>query len=379
MATSPAIEAPRGTSPVAAPSPAPPADLPRGAPRGERPSRSPGPRATLITEISALEQVFASTPRSSPGRVTLARRLAEAYVELEGASSTDKRSAELERDSLRSRSAEAAALKQAQASRSEQVALAARGKAIKYYTLIKDEYPDYAQLDEVLYYLAYEHEQANDHAEARKVYMELKAKRPLSRYIPDVYLAFGERWFEEAQGDPSKMDLAAQAYEQVLGFPPPGNKVYGYACYKLAFIHWNKGEHEKALAAFKKTIDFGIQFAELPGAASLASAARRDIVPVYALKGDPARAYAFFRPLSGDPPSSNQRTFKMMDDLGQSYWDAARYPEALTVYRDLAARDSAGVCAHGVRVDLTSSAIKTGSAPSGADLARALGACPPRP
>ena len=84
--------------------------------------------------------------------------------------------------------------------------VARRAQAEKYYQLIKTEYPNYPQLDEVLYYLAYEYEQANENDKARQVYFELIQTRPNSKYIPNAYLAFGELFFNEAQGDPSKWD-----------------------------------------------------------------------------------------------------------------------------------------------------------------------------
>ena len=109
----------------------------------------------------------------------------------------------------------------------------------------------------MLYYLAYEYEQAQDLENARKVYYELIQKAPQSKYIPNAYLAFGELFFNEAQGDPSKWELAAQAYQEVIKYPPPNNKVFGYAHYKLAYVYWNKGEFPRALDEFKKTIDYG--------------------------------------------------------------------------------------------------------------------------
>ncbi|MGC4066058.1 MAG: hypothetical protein QM784_15685 [Polyangiaceae bacterium] len=47
-----------------------------------------------------------------------------------------------------------------------------------YYAMMKDQYPNYSKLDEVLYYLAYEYEQAKDYQNARKVYFELIEKSP---------------------------------------------------------------------------------------------------------------------------------------------------------------------------------------------------------
>ena len=84
-------------------------------------------------------------------------------------------------------------------------------------------------MDEVLYYLAYEYEQAKDLQNARKATTNLIEKAPQSPYIPNAYLAFGELFFQEAQGDPSKFDLAAAAYKEVIKYPPPKNKVYGYS------------------------------------------------------------------------------------------------------------------------------------------------------
>ena len=56
----------------------------------------------------------------------------------------------------------------------------ARKRAIESYTLIVNGYPTHAQVDEVLYYLAYEYEQAGDLKNARTVYYDLKKCLDLS-------------------------------------------------------------------------------------------------------------------------------------------------------------------------------------------------------
>ena len=162
-----------------------------------------------------------------------------------------------------------------------------RKAAIGYYSLLVSDYsgqpsptfasnppPAYPALDEVYYYLAYEYEQAGDTANARRVYLDLITKTPNSKYISNAYLAFGELFFNEAMGDPTKWDPAKQAYNKVIAKPPPENKVYGYAWYKLAYVFWNQGDLPHALDAFKKTIDFGTQFPQLPNATKLAESAR---------------------------------------------------------------------------------------------------------
>jgi len=173
-------------------------------------------RALLVTEISGLENLFRSTPKNAADRPTLARRTAEDYVELESAAFREKTQAEVDRDGLKKTNPSAAGQKQTLANQANTIMLRARSKAEEFYNLIRNEYPNYPQLDEVLYYLAYEYEQANDYNNARKVYYELIQKRPDSKYIPNAYLAFGELFFNEAQGDPSKWDLAAQAYTEAI-------------------------------------------------------------------------------------------------------------------------------------------------------------------
>jgi TolA-binding protein len=323
-------------------------------PRDERKVRSDArARPLLVAEIQGLESLFATTPRGAPDRAKLMRRLAEDYVELESAAFRDKIEAEIASDEAKKkRDAKQATALRAEAGKADKILAAARLAAIKYYTKLKDEYPKYCEspnaadptkssgcTDEVLYYLAYEHEQASQTEQARKVYLELIQSWPQSKYIPNAYLAFGELFFNEAQGDPTRWSFAEQSYNEVIKYPAPENKVWAYAHYKLGYVAWNKGEIPRALAAFKKTIEHGMQYPKLPNAAQLASSARRDIIPVFALSGDPKRAHDFFRPLSGDSGGSSEKTFQMLDDLGQSYLDTGHYKEAIDLYEDLMSRD----------------------------------------
>jgi len=339
---------------------------PEGAPpRDERKSRlAARARALLVTEIQGLENLFKTTPQNAPDRVQLARRLAEDYVELESAAFRDKTQAEIQRDNLKKSNPQGAGQQQALANQANQIMLAARKKCIDYYTMIKTEYPNYGQIDEVLYYLAYEYEQASDNANARKVYYELIQKKPDSKYIPNAYLAFAELFFNEAMGDPSKWDNARDAYKEVIKFPAEkGNKVYGYAWYKIAYVFWNKGEYDQALNAFKKTIDYGVQFSQVPNASKLADSARRDVIPVYALKGDPGAAYNFMHNIAGDQSGSNDKTFKMMDDLGNNYLDTGHYPEAIILFKDLMSRDKGSdkYCMYQAHISEATLAQKSGN------------------
>ena len=305
-------------------------------------------RDLLIKEITQLEGLWKATGKGAGDRVMLARRLAETYVELENAAFREKIEAEIKGNA-------------AEAEKAKKTVDLGRGNAIKFYKIVANEYKSYPQLDEVLYYLAFEYEQGQNLDEARKVYFQLINDAPQSKYIPNAYLAFGELFFTEAQGDPSKFQLARDAYSKVLEYPPAENKVWGYAQYKLAYSSWNLGEHAKALEGFKKVIDYGNQYGSNPGVGALQKAARKDIVPVYTLVGKPEGAYTFFKPLSGDGPSDNKGTYEMMDNLGLNYIDTGHYAEAVQIYEDLIKRDKGdNLCKYQAHIVEATMAMKGG-------------------
>jgi hypothetical protein len=81
----------------------------------------------------------------------------------------------------------------------------------------------------------------------------------------------------EAKADPSKWDLARAAYEKVVSSPPPGNKVYAYAWYKLALVNLKQGDGLRARDAFQKAEDAANQFPDLPQASRVRAAARAEL------------------------------------------------------------------------------------------------------
>src|SRR5262249_51945002 len=127
-------------------------------------------RQLLVTEIQGLEQLFSSTPKNAPDRPKLMRRLAEGYVELESAALRDKTENGIKADDAKKKNPKAVAGFQSEAQKADKVLGLAREAAIKYYTMLKGQYPKWCQnsnasdptkstgcTDEVLYYLAYEY------------------------------------------------------------------------------------------------------------------------------------------------------------------------------------------------------------------------------
>ncbi|MBW2454329.1 MAG: hypothetical protein JRI68_07455 [Deltaproteobacteria bacterium] len=308
-------------------------------------------RQLLIQEISNVTRLYKTTPLGHRDRPRLMRRLADNYVELEAAAFREQIEAEDGARRTKQRAPQRAAELRKKALATAKVVRRARQRAIAFYGRLAEQHPQYCQFpqqsklanrgctDEVLYYLAFEHERARHPAKARDAYLQLIGQWPRSKYVPHAFLAFGELYFAEGQRDPTRWPLAKLAYQKVLKHKAPGNKLWGYAQYKLGYVHWNQGRHAQALDAFVKVIRLGARYPKLPNTRGLVEAARRDLVPVYAQQGNPKRAHDFFRPLSGDRAGQSARTFAMMEELGRVMMDTGHYADAIALYRDLLDRN----------------------------------------
>jgi TolA-binding protein len=172
-----------------------------------------------VTELSGLENLLAATPPGAQDRVQIERRLAEDYVELSRVGRPDAASKATER-------------------------------AIRYYSLIRTDYPTYPQSDEVGYFLGYAYEQMGDMANARRAYFDVVAKYPSSRFVPYAYFAFGELFLAEADADPSKLDLALQAFTKVTSYAK--SELAPDAMLRIGNIHARRGEKAEAASAFHR-------------------------------------------------------------------------------------------------------------------------------
>jgi TolA-binding protein len=183
-------------------------------------------RALMITELQGLTTLLSSTPSAAPDRPSLIRRIAEDY-------------AELERAAL------------ATGGPTDPVAKSSRTKAIDFYTQL-EAFPTYPKLDEALYFKGLELEMGGDLTNARRAYFDLIRKSPQSKLVGSAYFAFGEMFFDEAAADPSKLDLALQAYNEVL--KQPVSPLVPESLLRSAQIAERKGDRSRALGLYKKLL-----------------------------------------------------------------------------------------------------------------------------
>ena len=157
---------------------------------------------------------------------------------------------------------------------------------------------------------------------ARADLVELVEKWPTSPLRSLAYATLGDLAFE--QPDDAHQEEAERDYREAAAAAPPDNRVYGYAFYKLAYVLWNRGDAQAAIACLARTIDFGARYPQVAGAAKLRDVALRDVIPIFARVGSPSRAFAFFLRLSGERP----RARAMLRELEQIYARDGKAAEA---------------------------------------------------
>ena len=232
------------------------------------------------------------------------------------------------------------------------------------------------ETDDALFEQAHDLDLAGHRPEAHELYVRFLKETPRSTRAPHAWVALGDAAFDDPQSSPAKWDEVERLYQQALIAPPPDNQVYGYAWYRLGHVYWNKGDFAKALNAFRKTIEFGVNFSQLPGASNLADSARRDVIAVYPEAGIPGAAYTFFHGIAGDLGGSNDKTFVMMEGLGRRYLELGKWAAARTVFEDLAIRDPQRACAHRVWAKAATDAAANGVLAAPTRIAQDLALCP---
>lgn len=242
-------------------------------------------RALMVTEIANFERLFALTPKGDTDRPRLMRRLAESYIALESTARRDAIEANTKAKLVSD--ATLAAQHEKEARRSTKIAEAALKNAIKHYLRLTQQYPKWcmhptrpvgarACADEALYYLGLGYERAGELEKARHAYLELSENWKQSKYLPLAYLAFGELFVAEAsRGDTAKWTIAAEFFMEVLKFPPPDNRAWGYAALRLAQTRHAMGDTGTARQRISDVVDWATKYPSLPGAKHTASRAKK--------------------------------------------------------------------------------------------------------
>ncbi|MGE3629569.1 MAG: tetratricopeptide repeat protein [Sandaracinaceae bacterium] len=281
----------------------------------------------LQREVQVLERLVGRARAGDPRGADYLLRLAETYFELQQYYNTRARS--LDQPIFEARQAKNGAkvreLQQAQR-QADQELQRYRQEAIRTYARLVRDYPNYRQMDQVLFSLAFGLEEMRQFERARQVYHRLIKGFPQSRFIPHAYLSFAEYYFGE--GD---MRAAQQFYNKVTEIPPERNPVYGYALYKQAWALYNLEDFRGALTQFVRVIEFAQQNPNAQESANLSRQSRRELVLPYSRVGRPQQALEFFRRYATD----EDQALEMLESLAELYYDTGNWPDTIQVYHRL--------------------------------------------
>lgn len=200
-----------------------------------------------------------------------------------------------------------------------------KDEAVHLYVEIYQDYPDFKDLDKVLFYLGTNLQELGRGEESREIFKRLIRDFPNTSFVPNVLLSFGEYYFNE-----DDVENALRAYQQVAKFKD--SEVYGYARYKEAWSYYNMDQKEKALEIFISVIEYSKKHPEFATSAALIKQSRQDIVRTYAHVGNPDKAIPFLKDISNN---NEELWLELAERLAIHYADMGNPGYSTNMYRQL--------------------------------------------
>lgn len=127
--------------------------------------------------------------------------------------------------------------------------------AINEYSAIQKRFPQFPQMDVVVFNYAFAVQILGDEKSAESLYMNLINKHKNSYLVPDAYLAMGEIEFNR-----NRFALALEYFNSIRKYPD--SRVYPYGLYKAAWTHYNMRDALKGLKKLEEVVAFGRMVAE---------------------------------------------------------------------------------------------------------------------
>lgn len=192
-------------------------------------------------------------------------------------------------------------------------------RAIKIYTKIEVDFPQFNQMDSVLFNNAFANQQIGQYKVSELLYDKLLNKFPKSPLIADGTLAIGELLYDQG-----KFEAALEHFLRVEKFP--NSRVYSYGMYKAAWSYYNLRDSDNGVKKLVQVVKSNpaLQDGEVPtNRHNLRREALRDLT-IFIGDSYPAnKLYSFFEDLTNE------------DELGQSMIDLAKLYESHSRQREM--------------------------------------------
>lgn len=168
-------------------------------------------------------------------------------------------------------------------------------QAVSAYQTIEQRFPEYSQMDLVIFNHAFAMQILGDDKGAEGLYWQLVSKYPQSPLVPDGHLAIGEIAFSKGQ-----LTLALEHFNAIKKFPE--SRVYPYGLYKAAWTYYNMRDAEKGLRKLEEVVAYGKFVAQnkIEARLDLRKEALSDMTLFYEDVYPSSDAFKYFREQAGD-------------------------------------------------------------------------------
>lgn len=207
----------------------------------------------------------------------------------------------------------------------EESAVASLKRAIQVYTKIEREFPNFREMDAVLFNNAFASQQIGLKKNAEALYYKVVTLHPKSPLVPDAYLSLGEISYEA-----QKFADALESFLKIEKFPQ--SRVYSYGMYKSAWSHYNLKHNDEAINKLIQVVKYhdpDKQDAKKVNH-NLRSESLRDLAIFFEETQKAENAYVFFAKIS-----TPDETAENLITLGKIYDSHARQKEMNIFLLDL--------------------------------------------
>lgn len=196
-------------------------------------------------------------------------------------------------------------------------------QAVDIYEEIERRYPNYSELDSVLFNNGFLRQQLNQDDKAERMFTNLLKRFPQSFLVPDTHLALAEMYYQKR-----KYDMALVDYEAIKQYPLA--RVYPYAIYKTGWTKYQLKDVEGAMKELELVIDVTEKMAQQENAKiNLKEEALSDLVLFYPEARQAKKAYSYFKKFAGD------KTGQYIISLSRLYERHSKFAELEIVLNDL--------------------------------------------
>lgn len=189
-------------------------------------------------------------------------------------------------------------------------------KASSTYHEIERRFPNFHEMDGVLFNNAFASQQIGDIKGSEALYKKLLSKFPNSSLVPDGLIALGELLYDQG-----RFKEARESFENIERFPQ--SRIYSYGLYKLAWTLYNMKLSDQAIAKLVEVVEKNPLKLDQSKRYNLRKEAMRDLV---LFVGDTVKAqdlYGFFKKIAAE------------DELGEAMMNLAKLYQSYNREKDI--------------------------------------------